>query len=120
MSLNQNITHRFELLFHPQAFAEIEALNDEMKAKLLAKLDKLELFGNELRFPDTRPIQQGLFELRVGKKDITRTFFAFAIGRKIYILRTFIKKTQKTPQTEIDIAFARLQELTNESTTYFI
>ncbi len=24
------------------------------------------------------------------------------------------------PQAEIDIAFARLQELTNESTTYFI
>lgn len=41
-----------------------------MKAKLLAKLDKLELLGNELRFPDTRPIQDGLFELRVGKKTL--------------------------------------------------
>lgn len=110
----------FELLFHPQAFAEIESLNDVMKAKLLAKLDKLELRGNELRFPDTRPIQQGLFELRVGKKDITRTFFAFAIGRKIYILRTFVKKAQKTPQSEIDIALSRLQELTDENPTYLI
>ncbi|MGX3022148.1 type II toxin-antitoxin system RelE/ParE family toxin, partial [Ursidibacter sp. B-7004-1] len=63
----------FELLFHPQAFSEIEELDDVMKAKLLAKLDKLELLGNELRFPDTRPIKQGLFELRVGKKDISQT-----------------------------------------------
>ncbi|WP_303818651.1 type II toxin-antitoxin system RelE/ParE family toxin [Actinobacillus minor] len=110
----------FELLFHPEAFSEIEELNDAMKAKLLAKLDKLETLGNELRFPDTRPIQDGLFELRVGKKDITRTFFAFAIGRKIYILRTFVKKTQKTPQNEIELALRRLQEMTDESTTDFV
>lgn len=107
----------FELLFHPEAFAELEGLNEVMKAKLLTKLDKLETLGNELRFPDTRPIQDGLFELRVGKKDITRTFFAFAIGRKIYILRTFVKKTPKTPQSEIELALKRLQEMTDESTT---
>ncbi|MDD0823150.1 type II toxin-antitoxin system RelE/ParE family toxin [Mannheimia sp. AT1] len=110
----------FELLFHPEAFSELEELSDIMKAKLLAKLDKLELLGNELRFPDTRPIQEGLFELRVGKKDITRTFFAFTIGRKIYILRTFVKKTQKTPPSEIELALKRLQEMTDESTTNLI
>lgn len=110
----------FELLFHPKAVTEIEELSDIMKAKLLAKLDKLELLGNELRFPDTRPIQDGLFELRVGKKDVSRTFFAYAIGRKIYILRTFIKKTQKTPSNEIELALARLEEMTDESTTNLI
>lgn len=51
---------------------------------------------------------------------VTRTFFAFAIGRKIYILRTFVKKTQKTPQSEIDIALTRLQELTDENPTYIL
>lgn len=64
--------------------------------------------------PHTRPIQSGLFELRAGGKDITRTFFAFAIGKKIYILRTFVKKTQKTPKSEIEIALNRLQEMINE------
>ncbi|MDC9581813.1 type II toxin-antitoxin system RelE/ParE family toxin [Xenorhabdus sp. PR6a] len=29
---------------------------------------------------------------------ITRTFFAFAKGKKIYILRTFVKKQQRRPQ----------------------
>ncbi|MGX2969810.1 type II toxin-antitoxin system RelE/ParE family toxin [Ursidibacter sp. B-7004-1] len=48
---------------------------------------------------------------------MSRTFFAFAIGRKIYILRTFVKKTQKIPQIEIDIAINRLQEMIDESTT---
>lgn len=60
-------------------------------------------------------IQDGLFELRVGKKDITRTFFAFAKGKKIYILRTFVKKTPRTPPTEIQLALKRLEELTDES-----
>lgn len=120
MNLNQFISYMFELLFHPEALSEIESLDDVMKAKLLTKLDKLELLGNALRFPDTRPIQDGLFELRVGKKDITRTFFAFAIGQKIYILRTFVKKTQKTPQNEIQLALTRLQEMTDENPTYFL
>ena len=32
----------FELLFHPEAFAEIEALSPIMRAKALNALDKLE------------------------------------------------------------------------------
>ena len=88
----------FELLFHPEAFAEIEALSPIMRAKALNALDKLETF-----------------ELRAGNKDISRTFFAFAIGKKIYILRTFVKKTQKTPPSEIELALKRLGEMTDES-----
>ncbi|AWK40833.1 hypothetical protein GPY51_16245 [Photorhabdus laumondii subsp. laumondii] len=51
----------------------------------------------------------------VGNKDITRTIFAYAKGRRIYILRTFIKKTPKTPPTEIKLALQRLEEMTDES-----
>ncbi|MQL46644.1 hypothetical protein GEA64_00955 [Photorhabdus khanii] len=53
--------------------------------------------------------------MRVGNKDITRTIFAYATGRRIYILRTFIKKTLKTPASEIKLALQRLEEMTNES-----
>lgn len=105
----------FELLFHPEAFAEIEALSPIMRAKALNVLDKLETLGSELRFPHTRAMGNGLFELRAGNKDISRTFFAFAMGKKIYILRTFVKKTQKTPPSEIELALKRLGEMTDES-----
>ena len=105
----------FELLFHPEAFAEIEALSPIIRAKALNALDKLETLGSELRFPHTRAMGNGLFELRAGNKDISRTFFAFAIGKKIYILRTFVKKTQKTPPSEIELALNRLGEMTDES-----
>ena len=105
----------FELLFHPEAFAEIEALSPIMRAKALNALDKLETLGSELRFPHTRAMGNGLFELRAGNKDISRTFFAFAMGKKIYILRTFVKRTQKTPPSEIELALKRLGEMTDES-----
>ncbi|MFC0180144.1 MULTISPECIES: type II toxin-antitoxin system RelE/ParE family toxin [Thorsellia] len=105
----------FELIFHPEAEEEILSLESKMQAKALAALDKLEVQGNHLRYPDTDTIQDGLFELRVGKKDITRTFFAFAKEKRIYILRTFVKKTAKTPKNEIKLAIKRLEELTNEN-----
>ena len=65
----------FELLYHPEAFAEIKALSPKMRAKALNALDKLETLGSELRFPHTRAMGNGLFELRAGNKDISRTFF---------------------------------------------
>lgn len=105
----------FELIFHDEAANEIHALDEIMQGKVYVALDKLEARGNQLRPPDTKNIQEGLFELRAGKKDITRTFFAFAKGRKIYILRTFIKKTIKTPREEIILALSRLEDLIDEN-----
>lgn len=104
----------FELIFHPEAQQEVLDLDIAMQGKVLAGLDKLELQGHQLRYPHTNIVRDGLFELRVGKKNITRTFFAFAKGKKIYILRTFIKKTVKTPPAESQLAIKRLEELTHE------
>ncbi|MGE4262207.1 type II toxin-antitoxin system RelE/ParE family toxin [Shewanella sp.] len=101
----------FELIFHPDAEAEILALKGPMQAKALHALSKLEADGHQLRYPDTKPVKDGLFELRAGSKDITRTFFAFSKGKKIYILRTFVKKTTKTPPSEIELALSRLEQL---------
>jgi len=86
-----------------------------MQGKVIYALEKLENQGNNLRYPHTAVIRDGLFELRVGKKNIARTFFAFARGRKIYVLRTFIKKSQKTPSSEVQIALKRLKELEHEN-----
>lgn len=104
----------FELIFHPDAEGEILELEPTMQGKALRKLDKLEAMGPALRYPDTDKVEDGLFELRAGNKDISRTFFAFAKGRKIYILRTFVKKTPKTPPGEIELALARLEEMIDE------
>lgn len=105
----------FEMIYHPAVEEEILELDDSMRGKAFLALDRLSEQGNQLRYPHTEPLRDGLLELRAGGKDITRTIFAFAKGRKIYILRTFIKKTPKTPPAEIKLALLRLQEMTNES-----
>ncbi len=104
----------FELIFHPVAAEELYALDPVMQAKVLRGLEKLEREGFRMRYPDSRALSGGLYELRVGGKDIARTFFAYAAGQRIYFIRTFIKKTQKTPLREFEIALKRLEELSHD------
>ena len=60
---------------------------------------------------------KGLFEIRArGKEGIGRAFFCTAVGNKIVVLHTFIKKTQKTPLKELKIARKRLKEVHSEDT----
>lgn len=105
----------FTLIFHPDADEEIQELDEAMRGKAILALTRLSAQGNQLRYPHTEPLRDGLIELRAGGKDITRTIFAFSRGKKIYILRTFVKKTPKTPPAEIKLALTRLEEMTHES-----
>ena len=68
--------------------------------------------GGNLGEPHTSAFGDGLFELRVkGGEGIGRVFFCTIIGKKIVMLHSFIKKTQKTPSKELNIAKSRLQEV---------
>lgn len=56
------------------------------------------------------PLGDGLFELRVGHKDIARALWFFQAGQRIVAVRCFVKKTQKTPPGELDMARKRMAE----------
>ncbi len=65
--------------------------------------------------PFSKVLGFGLLEIRVrSKNDIARIIFAFARGRKIILLHGFIKKTEKTPLKELEIAKDRLKNLLKE------
>jgi phage-related protein len=69
-------------------------------------------YGPNLGLPHTNAFGGGLFELRLkGAEGIARVFFCTLIKREIVMLHSFIKKTQKTPETEIKIAKQRMKEL---------
>ena len=69
-------------------------------------------FGSNLGMPHTRPLDNGLFELRVkGKEGIARVFYCTRIGKRIVMLHMFIKKSQKTPKKELQIAIKRMNEV---------
>jgi len=74
-------------------------------------------FGANLGLPHTKAIKSGLFELRVKSKEgLARVFFCTKIGKKIVMLHSFIKKSQKTPKNEINIAKSRMKEVKENET----
>jgi phage-related protein len=46
-----------------------------------------------------------------GRDGIARALYISETGKRVIILRIFIKKTQKTPRKEIKIALSRIQEI---------
>ena len=83
----------------------LDSLDKKMRAKALYGISILEEFGNNLREPHSKPIGDGLFELRIKfASDITRIFYFFVVNNKIILTNGFVKKTIKTPKTEIELA----------------
>lgn len=81
------------------------SLEKKKRAKLLRDLNLLEQRGNELREPYSKHLEDGIFELRNKQgNDITRVLYFFVVGQKIILTNGFIKKTQKTPLREIELA----------------
>lgn len=76
--------------------------DEKMKAKLFGLVDVLEQYGNSLREPYSKPLGEGIFELRakVGT-NISRVLYFFYYEGRIILTHGFVKKTQKTPPSEI-------------------
>ena len=83
----------------------ILTLDSKMQAKMFRELDLLETFGNQLREPHSKPLGDGIYEIRAKvASDITRVLYFFVVNKKIILTNGFIKKTQKTPDNEIALA----------------
>jgi len=86
----------------------LKQLTPKMRAKMYGMLEILQEKGSMLREPYSKYIEDGIFELRCKfGSDITRVMYFFYYDRKIVLTNGFIKKTQKTPQEEIQIAKKR-------------
>lgn len=103
----------FNVILHDDVPEEIAALPSIVQAKLIRLIDKLKVNATALREPDSKPLKDGLFEIRTMGTDIARGLYVYQKGRNIYLLRVFVKKTQKTPSGEISLAFERLEEMLN-------
>lgn len=83
----------------------ILSLDTKMQAKMFRELELLETFGNELREPHSKPLGDGIYEIRAKvASDITRVLYFFVVNKKIILTNGFVKKTQKTPDNEIALA----------------
>jgi phage-related protein len=70
-------------------------------------------FGWPVGMPICRSLGKGLYEIRsdISGHRITRVIFCVT-GEQMVLLHGFIKKTQKTPKTDLDLALKRKAELT--------
>lgn len=83
----------------------LDSLDKKMRAKLLVGFALLEQNGPLLREPYSKPIGDGIFELRAQQgNNITRVLYFFFIGKRAVVTNGFTKKTQKTPPAEIELA----------------
>jgi phage-related protein len=93
--------------------AEIEALPDDMFARFQRIAELIGSHGlPNVREPYVKPLQGKLWEMRMtGRDGISRAIYVTATGRRVVVLRVFIKKTKKTPRREIQLALERAKEV---------
>src|ERR1700675_1448692 len=87
---------------------EVAVLSADMRARLVRLTELIEQIGFEALPRDSvKHLEDKLWELRMtGRDGIARAIYITASGRRVVILRTFVKKTQQTPWRELDIARA--------------
>lgn len=83
----------------------VEKQSDKMQAKILRTFDLLKENGYELGGKYTKYLSDGILELRIKvASDDTRVLYFFQTENRIILTNGFVKKTQKTPPKEIELA----------------
>ena len=90
---------------------DLEKSNSVLAVKTKQGINKLRNRSYH-KEPLSKYLESGLWELRIkAGTNILRIIYTFAKGRIIILLHIFIKKKQKTPQVELEIARKRLKEI---------
>lgn len=102
----------------PASFYQTEAGNEPVRDWLLGLTqEERKIVGTDIKtveygwpigMPTCRPLGKGLYEVRSNLPNhrIARVFFCI-YGERMVLLHGFIKKTQKTPKPELDLALER-------------
>lgn len=95
-----------------RAAKELRTFPADIKARLLRVGELLETFGpHDVGLPHVRHLRDKLWEMRASGKDgIGRALYFTTEGRRIILLSAFVKKTQKTPDREIEKARKRMSD----------
>lgn len=104
--LGSNLIEKFLL--------ELEKSNKVLVAQARKGIEKLR-YRTYHKEPLSKYLESNLWELRIKSgSDILRIIFTFNKGQVVILLHIFIKKQQKTPVNELEIARKRLRELNNK------
>lgn len=88
-----------------------ESLDDKAKAKLIWIFQLLETNGIEVGMPYIKPLGDKLYEVRADvNRNTFRVVYFLHTGRRFILLHGFQKKTQKTPEKELERARKYLED----------
>ncbi len=92
---------------------ELAALPADMRARFVRIGELIAAVGLErVGAPHVRHLTGPLWEMRMkGRDGISRALYVVVRERRIVVVRVFVKKTQKTPRREIDVALRRAKEV---------
>lgn len=95
------------------AIAELPKDIFDTYVELTARMQQL---GPNLGMPHTKALGSGLFEIRAeGAGGWGRVFYCALKGKRIVMLHSMEKKSNATPQRELETARRRMQEIKNET-----
>jgi phage-related protein len=91
---------------------EILQLPAGFVARFLRYAERMEIYDPDLGMPHIRAMGEGLFELRLkAAEGVARVFYCTLTGRRIVMLHQFVKKSEKTPRRELEIAKRRMKDV---------
>lgn len=90
----------------PRVDKEIRSLGGADSARIVSLIELFRRYGFSLSLPYLKKLTANLWELRSGR---WRLLFGL-VNSEAIIVNLFLKKSQKTPKREIDLAKKRLKE----------
>jgi len=102
------------VLFSEAVAADVAALPADIRARFGRIVALIETNGLErVREPHVKHLKGRIWEMRLSGRDgIARGLYVTAAGKRVVVVHAFVKKTQKTPRHEIELAERRAKEVT--------
>jgi len=96
------------------AVAELAELPEDQRAYFMRIRNLIQGQGLErVHLPHVEHLEGPLWEMRLKRADgIARALYVTRRPQRVVVVRVFVKKTQKTPRREIDLAVKRAKEVT--------
>lgn len=95
-----------------RAEKELEDMALDIKADFIRVTELIETYGlNEIHEPFVKHLQGKLWEMRMrGRDGIARAAYVVASGKRVVVVHCFVKRTQRTPRENIELALQRARE----------
>lgn len=102
----------WEIELYEKVDEDLASMPPKIQARMIRLMDLMEKHGANLGEPHTKPLGDELFEIRAkAKEGIGRGIFCYMQGQRIVVLHVFVKKDQKTPKKDLELAKERLKEV---------